>query len=165
MPPIRLATLADVATLHPLIQRAYRGEDARRGWTHEADLLEGERISADELTAQLSDPAERMLLAEETGTLIGCVRVADLGMRHAYLGMLAVEPAHQAAGLGRRLIAAAETLASDLFRAERIEMTVIDTRIELIAYYRRRGYAPAGTCPFPVEVQPPLGMVVLEKAL
>ena len=37
----RAATASDVAALHPLIERAYRGETARAGWTHEADLLSG----------------------------------------------------------------------------------------------------------------------------
>jgi GNAT superfamily N-acetyltransferase len=162
---IRLATAADVAALQPLVQRAYRGEASRAGWTHEADLLEGERISAAELAALIADPAERILIAEADGAMLGCVRVADLGGGLAYLGLLAVDPRRQAAGTGRALIAAAEALARDGFAAERIEMTVIDRRHELIAWYGRRGYAPAGTRPFPFPTDPPLTMVVLDKVL
>ena len=33
------ATSADIAELHELIERAYRGDTARAGWSHEADLL------------------------------------------------------------------------------------------------------------------------------
>ena len=51
------------------------------------------------------------------------------------------------------------------FGADRIEMTVIDSRAELIAFYERRGYAHVGMRDFPVVVDPPLHMVVLEKAL
>ena len=165
MPTIRLATAADVAALQPLIQRAYRGEASRAGWTHEADLLDGERIAEAELAAMIADPVERVLIAEEESGPVGCVRVADLGGGLAQLGLLAVEPLRQAAGVGRALIAAAEALARDGFAATRLEMTVIDTRAELIAYYRRRGYAPAGTRDFPIAADPPLSMVVLEKPL
>ena len=165
MPKIRLATPADVATLQPLVQRAYRGEAARAGWTHEADILDGERISTADLAALIADPNERLLIAEDGAAMIGCVRLADLGDGLAYLGLLAVDPTRQAAGIGRTLIDAAEALARDGLGANRIEMTVIDTRHELIAYYQRRGYAPAGVRPFPFPTDPPLAMVVLDKAL
>ena len=42
----RAATSDDVAALHPLIERAYRGDTAKAGWTHEADLLFDDRTSA-----------------------------------------------------------------------------------------------------------------------
>jgi len=44
------------------------------------------------------------------------------------MGMLAVAPACQAGGIGRRLIATAEALAHDEFGARLIEMTVIARR-------------------------------------
>lgn len=72
----------------------------------------------------------------------------------------------QAGGIGRRLIAAAERTAAAAFRATRIEMTVIDSRRELIAYYQRRGYAVTGERrDFPIPLDPPLYMSVLEKPL
>ena len=163
--PIRLATPADAPLLHPLIQRAYRGEAARAGWTHEADLLDGERIALDELAALIAEPAERVLMLVEDGAPLACVRVADLGGGRAYLGMLAVEPERQAAGLGRALIEAAEALACDTLAAGIMEMTVIDRRAELIAWYVRRGYTATGTCPFPIATEPPLTMVVLTRGL
>ncbi len=163
---IRPATDADLATLQPLVQRAYRGDDARGGWTHEADLLEGERIGHDELERMLADPAERLLVGFDGERMIGCVRVANSGGGLAYLGLLCVDPQVQAGGYGKQLIAAAEQTARDGFGADRIEMTVIDTRAELISYYERRGYARMPERrDFPVPLDPPLFMTVLEKAL
>ena len=162
---IRPAASGDVATLQPLIQRAYRGDDARAGWTHEADLLDGERIGAAELEAMIADPAERLLVGFDGDRMIGCVRVAHSGDGLAYLGLLCVDPLLQAGGYGKQLIAAAEATAHRDFAARRIEMTVIDSRAELIAFYERRGYAAVGTRDFPVVVDPPLHMVVLEKPL
>ena len=41
--PILPAGLADIPELLPLVNSAFRGDSARRGWTHEADLLLGEQ--------------------------------------------------------------------------------------------------------------------------
>ncbi|HEX4693435.1 MAG TPA: GNAT family N-acetyltransferase [Sphingomonas sp.] len=163
---IRPATPDDLATLQPLIRRAYRGDSARAGWTHEADLLEGERIGSDELAAMVAASTERLLLAFERDRMIGCVRVADLGGGLAYLGLLCIDPLLQARGYGKQLIAAAEATARDEFNADRIEMTVIESRRELIDYYLRRGYvATAERRDFPVPLDPSLFMTVLEKPL
>lgn len=162
---VRLTTKADLPALQPLIQRAYRGDDARAGWTHEADLLDGERIGVAELEAMIADPAERLLVGFDDERMVGCVRVANSGGGLAYLGLLCVDPLLQAGGYGKQLIAAAEATARDEFGADRIEMTVIDRRAELIAFYERRGYAHVGARDFPVLVDPPLHMVVLEKPL
>jgi len=144
------ATAEDLPDLHTLVHGAYRGDSARRGWTHEADLLDGQRIDRPSLEATLADPAQIILLARQDGVLTGCVQITDRGDGLAYLGMLAVDPARQAAGLGRRLVAAAEAAARDRFKATRMEMTVIVQRAELIAWYERLGYARTGeTRPFP----------------
>ncbi|WP_271163611.1 GNAT family N-acetyltransferase [Brevundimonas intermedia] len=163
----RAATLDDVAALHPLIERAYRGETAKAGWTHEADLLFDTRTSAEELSALIADPDRLILMAHRHGALVGCVQVARVGDDLAYLGMLTVEPTLQASGLGRRLLDAAESEAVARFAARRMEMTVIHRRAELIAWYERRGYRHTGeTRPFPVAPpRPELDFVVLEKGL
>jgi len=152
--------------LQPLIQRAYRGDSARAGWTHEADLLDGERIGVGELATLMADPDERLLVAFEDERMIGCVRVASLGGGRAYLGLLCVDPALQAGGHGKSLIAAAEHSARDTFGANMMEMTVIESRRELIDYYVRRGYTPTGeTRPFPIPLDSPFHMTVLSKSL
>lgn len=172
-PILRPATLADVDLLQPLVHSAYRGDSARRGWTHEADLLDGQRIDVEALRALLDDPTETIILAEQEGRLVGCVRVTDIGDGLSSLGMLAVDPDGQGAGLGRRLIAAAEADARERASARRMEMTVIVQRAELIAWYERRGYARTGeTRAFPMT-DPRFGLprrndlafIVLEKPL
>jgi GNAT superfamily N-acetyltransferase len=167
----RTATLADVLRLRALVERAYRGESARFGWTHEADLLDDERTSNASLAHTIADPGSRIIMAEADGALIGTVTVSDLGMTdagttRAYLGMLCVDPALQAAGLGRALIAQAETVARDVFGAQVMEMTVIDRRADLIAWYQRRGYVlSAQTRPFPMPGDHAFALVVLERVL
>lgn len=163
---IRFAAAADLPGLHPVIERAYRGDEARAGWTHEADILDGQRTDLATLAAILTTPGTRLLIALDGDTPIGCVQVSDHGGGTAYLGLLCIDPALQAAGLGRQLIAAAETLAREAFAATIIEMTVIESRAELIAYYERRGYARTGERrDFPIPLDPPLFMTVLAKPL
>ncbi len=164
---IRTATHADLPALHRVIERAYRGETARAGWTHEADLIiESPRTDLATLGAIVEDPAQRLLLAETGRGPIGCVQVTDKGNALAYLGLLCVDPGLQDGGLGKQLVAAAEQCARETFNATQMEMTVIDRRVELIAFYERRGYRNSGEKrDFPVPLDPPLFMAVLVKDL
>lgn len=154
-PAIRTAARPDIPALHALVESAYRGDSARRGWTHEADLLDGQRTDAEMLGAIIDDPDQRILVAVEESIdgedIIGCVQVARKDHGRAYLGLLSVSPLLQAGGLGKQLIAAAERAAAADFGARVMEMTVIRRRSELVAYYQRRGYSPTGEeRPFPV---------------
>jgi ribosomal protein S18 acetylase RimI-like enzyme len=151
--PLRVATLADATALHLLVEGAYRGTSAQRGWTHEAHLLDGQRTDVEALTESIEDPSQIVLLAHQDDVLIGSVTISDKGEGLAYLGLLTVDPQSQANGLGRRLIVAAEAIARQDFAAEVMEMTVIKQRAELIAYYERRGYAQTGEeRPFPYNL-------------
>lgn len=151
----RPAVEADIPAAHALIESAYRGESAKAGWTHEADLLGGQRTDHAALADIINDAKQTLILAEDGEGLIGCVVVADKGARAgeriAYLGMLTVKPTLQAGGLGRRLIETAEAHARG-FAAGVMEMTVISRRIELAEWYKRRGYADtARRKPFPLD--------------
>jgi predicted N-acetyltransferase YhbS len=149
-PPIRTATPSDIPALHALVESAYRGDDARRGWTHEADLLDGQRTDPAALREIIDDPGQRILVAVNDTTIVGCVQIARKQRGTAYLGLLSVSPLQQANGLGKQLIAAAEHSARAEFGAHIMEMTVIRQRAELIAFYERRGYSLTGeTRPFP----------------
>jgi predicted N-acetyltransferase YhbS len=170
---IREATRADVTALHKLVESAYRGDSARRGWTHEADMLGGQRTDEAALIESLSDPTQRILVAEIADALVGSVQVQNRDGERAYLGQLAVDPNQQASGIGSRLIEAAEALAANEFGASIMEMTVIVQRAELTAYYVRRGYVETGEMrPFPfdnarigIATRRDLAFTVLEKAL
>ena len=170
---IRPATIANIPALHRLVERAYRGDSARKGWTHEADLLGGQRTDVDALGEMIADPLQRILIAIGADGLVGCVQVSQKNANTAYLGLLSVDPEVQAGGLGKALIDAAERAAQIEFSASKIEMTVIRQRSELIAYYERRGYALTGEeRPFPhdderfgLPVTRDLSFVVLTKTL
>ena len=170
---IRVAAPGDVPSLHALVEAAYRGDAARGGWTHEADLLGGQRTDTDELESLVAAPRSAILMAEADKRVLGCVHVQGKPDALAYLGMLSVHPEIQAAGLGRRIIAAAEHHARHMLGAEIMEMTVIRQRPELIAWYERRGYRRTGEeRPFPLDdprcgipITRDLAFVVLAKRI
>jgi ribosomal protein S18 acetylase RimI-like enzyme len=155
----RTATHDDIPALIALVTSAYRGDVSRQGWTTEADLLDGQRIDADMLRADLDTSASIVLLAidssdDDRPRLVACANVAkqpgDDGIPTAYFGMFSVSPDVQGGGVGKIVLAEAERIAHDTLGCARMRMTVIDAREELIAYYERRGYLRTGIKkPFP----------------
>ncbi len=163
---VRLATLDDLSNVHHLIESAYRGETAKTGWTHEADLLEGPRTDIATLSAVISDPDEILLTFWDGPDVVGCVQITRRSPTLGYLGLVTVDPPRQASGLGKVILQAAEVEARAHFSSQAIELSVVHKRTELIAYYERRGYERTGEeRPFPIAVDPPLKLVVLMKRL
>ncbi|RZA07267.1 MAG: GNAT family N-acetyltransferase [Proteobacteria bacterium] len=126
-----------------LVNSAYRGETSRAGWTTEADFLGGSRTTAELIGETISKPQSVILLAELEAQLVGCVNL-ERKETACYLGMLTVDPLRQGRALGRALLAEAERYAIEIFKAAKIEMTVISRREELLAWYVRRGYTRTG---------------------
>jgi ribosomal protein S18 acetylase RimI-like enzyme len=145
----RAAVPADVPAIVALVQRAYRGEASRAGWTTEADLLDGQRTDAEQVHALLSTAGSVVLLAERDGALAGCCHL-ERREGHAYFGMFAVDPTAQGGGIGGTLLAEAERRAREEWDLPEQRMTVITARPDLIAWYERRGYRRTGArSPFP----------------
>ena len=169
---IRPARPADADVLTDLIRSAYRGQDSRAGWTSEADLVEGERISRDQILTMISAGGSVLLVGEDAGQIVACCQLRNEGAGLAYFGTFAVSPQAQGAGLGRRLMAEAERQAVAAFAATRLMMTVLAQQDKLIAYYERRGFRRTGeTRPFPADpryarpLRDDLYFAVLEKPL
>jgi ribosomal protein S18 acetylase RimI-like enzyme len=169
----RVADAGDVPALAELIQSAYRGEESRRGWTTEADLLDGQRTDQAELADVVGAADEMMLVAVLDGAIVGCCRLGRRPDATVHLGMLSVRPSLQNARIGRAVVAEAERTAVGEWGAEYMELSVLRPRGELIAWYERLGYHPTGaTSTFPyrddrwgVPKVPDLEFVVLAKRL
>ena len=149
---IKRAHAGHIEGVVALMQRAYRGEESRQGWTSEADLIDGDRTSVEQIAAVLNDPNEVLLVAiSKSEGLIGCVAIERLestpdspSTTICLFGKFAVEPKAQGGGLGKRLLAAAEATAIEHFKAQRMQMTVVSQRQALIEFYKRRGYFATG---------------------
>ena len=165
-----IATANQIQALNRLVNSAYRGESSRRGWTTEADLLDGIRTDEAGLREMLTNADATILTYATENQLLGCVYV-EKRANSLYLGMLTVAPEQQNEGIGRQLLAAAEAHGRST-GCQTIRMTVIPQRTELVAWYTRRGYVPTGeTHPFPADnprfglPKEPLSFIVLEKTL
>ena len=148
---IRIATSADANAIANLVNAAYRGDTGRRGWTTESDILSGQRVDQQSLMETLQEVDSVILLAvTSVGEIRGCVHVKKNSTEVSYLGMLTAAFDGQTQGIGSRLLSAAEDFAKSINGAKSIEMTVIESRTELIDWYCRRGYQETGEKrPFP----------------
>lgn len=167
---ITIATLEDTPILNTLINSAYRGETSKKGWTTEANLLEGSRTTEEDLSKTIQDPKNTILKYIENNQILGCVLLIEKEYQ-LYLGMLTVMPEIQNSGIGKKLLHQAEIHALAL-GIPKIVMTVISVREELIAWYKRNGYVDTGKRePFPISdihvsiSNQVLEFIVLEKGL
>ena len=170
---LRQAEIEDIEALEQLLNRCYR---QTAGWTNEADLVGGIRITQDELARIIENPKHYLFVypktttgerdGEETGELLGCIAV-DIKIdanesgchKKAYIGMFAVHPELQGQGVGNVILDAAETFAQRHLQSEgqetdknivRLTLSILSHRPELLAYYQRRGYELNGNkMPFP----------------
>jgi ribosomal protein S18 acetylase RimI-like enzyme len=144
----RYATQDDVPAIVALVESAYRGESSRQGWTTEADLLDGQRTDAEEVSCLLAQPDNYFLLHEQS-SLQASLHLQNQSTQ-AYLGMFAVDPKCQGQGIGVKMLQRAEQIAFDEWGCDQLQMTVIRQREDLIAWYQRHGYRFSGEIrPFP----------------
>ena len=167
---LRQAEASDIDALEQLLNRCYRQTE---GWTNEADLIGGIRITQDELASTIANPTHYLFVypktitgerdGEETGELLGCIgvdmQVNAAGDKKAYIGMFAVHPELQGQGVGNVILQAAETFAGRHLQPDeqasdkkpaRLTMSILSHRPELLSYYQRRGYQLNGNkMPFP----------------
>lgn len=166
---LRQVESKDIGALKQLLDRCYR---QREGWTNEADLVGGIRTTKAELAAVVADPNHYIFVypktntgnreGQEMGELLGCIAV-DMhtnvpSANNAYIGMFAVHPELQGAGVGHVILQAAETFAHQYLAAQsanqpsRLTMSILSHRPELLSYYERRGYQLTGvSMPFPED--------------
>ncbi len=174
VPNLTVATHADFPAVVELMNRAFRGHGADASWSTEERYIEGTRTSEELLREETAEHADAKLLLwhKPDNTLLGCVWMQPEENNVWYLGSLTIASSEQKAGLGRRLLTAAEDWA--LARgAQEIKMTVVQVRAALLEWYARRGYSPTGeTKPFPygderygTPTRNDLHLVVLSKRL
>ncbi len=152
--PFRQAEPNDAEVIAAVVNPAFRVERF---------FIDGDRTNPEQVRALLQTGV--FLLAEESDQLIGCVYV-ELRGAQGYFGLLAIDPARQKTGLGKRLVKAAE----DYCRAadcREMELQIVNVRAELPGFYQRLGYRETGTAPFKANHQPliPCHFVTMTKPL
>lgn len=167
---ISKATLVDAFALNELVNSAYRGDSSRQGWTTEADLLDGSRVTPDLMEEILTKPDTTVLKYSEGSKILACVELRKTSSK-LYLGMLTVSPTLQGKGIGKVMLSEAEAEAKRQ-GCKSLFMTVISIRKELIDWYKRHGYAETGERkPFNMPdtrwgvPKQPLEFIVLQKSI
>jgi len=144
---LQLAYLSDAQAISNLLNDAYRGS---QGWTTEGHLVSGNRIDLMGTQLVIEDKNSDFLVLHRDIELIACICV-QYKANQAYIGSFAVAPEYQTEGLGKKVLLAAEQHAKKRIGITEYAMVVIEDRLELIAYYERRGYQRTGQVePYPV---------------
>lgn len=138
----RVAREADAKEIAALVNRAYRPSPQQGGWTHEAQLVAGERTTTEQVLSLFHEQSAILLLCLGPD-IVACVHVQGV-KSSAYIGMLATNPTMQAQGLGKQMLLHAEAYAVEHFDASVLKMSVLSSRPELLAFYERRGYVLTG---------------------
>ncbi|WP_274571288.1 GNAT family N-acetyltransferase [Neisseria leonii] len=149
---LRIGDEDDIAAIVELLNTCYRG---REGWTTEADIIAGERVSAEAVEAMLADRRRYFFVfdnlpgeADTPGSLLGCIVVwldPAAPERTACVEMAAVHPAIQQQGIGGEMLRQVEDFARRHLRQGWMKMEIVAGREALLAYYRRRGYQATGS--------------------
>src|ERR1700760_217209 len=127
-----------------LMNAAFRGTGEERSWCVEGEYIAGARTNESLLRAEIAAGAVYLVAKSgPTAVIDGCVSLQEKSESTWYLGALTVRPTLQKAGIGRELLTAAEDYAASR-GAKTIEMTVVNVRDTLIAWYERRGYRQTG---------------------
>lgn len=177
------ASIYDAPEVVKLVNSAYRGESSKSGWTTEADLLDGQRTDYSEIVNILEQEGSTILTARNnSGEILACCELkiipgnyfdksAPSEKKNLYFGMFTVQPLLQNSGIGKIFLTQIENYARQ-WDLEKIQMSVITLRKELIAYYERRGFQTTSLfIDFPTELKfgvpkiANLKMVILEKKL
>jgi ribosomal protein S18 acetylase RimI-like enzyme len=134
--PIRVAGANDRDRLIPLINAAFAAAEP---------FMTGPRTDPERLTTAMQTGA--LLLAEDAAGQLSASVYTDVRGERGYVGMLAVDRAHQGSGIGRRMMEAAE----DHLRAQgcaAVDISVLSLRPELLPFYRKLGFVETGAEPF-----------------
>lgn len=162
----RTGTPTDTPTLYTLVNAAFKSDTTTQIWltptrveVFSLSYLESKAAAPDTICLiALSRPPNSTAIPTTVDgpddRIVGCcyLRCDDAAGR-AWLGTLAVDPELHARGLGRALLERAERFVVAEWGLRRMELDVVSSRVQLMAWYEKAGYVKMGTeKPFPYEM-------------
>lgn len=156
---LRKASLQDIDVLVPFINRSFARDN---------DFKSTERTNRTQVAEYLEKGCFFLMenVKEDRRDLLGLVYTELRQNNRGYIGMVAVNPDLQSAGLGSQLLEAGEHFCRD-HQCKVIEISVINRRPDLVAWYQRRGYIVTGEAPYarPEILILPCHFILMEKDL
>lgn len=179
---------SDTATLYSLVNAAFASDTTTQVWLTPArvevfprSLFESKATATDTVCLVATSPAsgpdsnaaaDGPADADDSDghRIVGCCYIrhndADRTASRAWLGTLAVDPTLHGRGLGRQLLAYAERYAVVEWGSRRMEMDVVSSRAELMAWYEKVGYRRTGSeKPFPYRKEGEVGEGMYREGL
>lgn len=152
---LRLATAADVEAIVVVTNLAYAVERFFKS---------GPRVQTAEVRSLVNHGS--FLVVDDDNGIAASVYMSVTG-ETGYLGLLSVAPARQGQGLGRVLTGEIESRCAAA-GCTRLEITVVNLRMELFPFYERLGFRKTGAIlPMPDahDTTQPCHLVVMAKAI
>ncbi len=151
---VRQASQSDLPQIVSLINRAFAVERFFKS---------GDRTNPEQVKQMMEDG--EFLLLMEGDEMVACVFVKMTGDR-GYVGTLSVDPERQGAGLGRRMMQAAEDYCR-VAGCKALDICIVNIRPELSAIYRKLGFVETGTQSAEVitSATRPVHFITMSKAL
>ena len=154
---VSTATEADLHSILSLINAAFQVE---RFFKNQ------DRLTAEDLQAHFKNRSISAQRRRRAGS--PAAFTSNVMEQCAYFGLLSVDPSRQKAGIGRRLVAAAEEFARET-GAHYMDLRIIHLRTELLEIYGKMGYQITGTEPYPDErnhmLTQPVHFITMTKEL
>jgi hypothetical protein len=73
-PILKIANESDAGAIARLVNRAYRPAQRERGWTHEADLVEGDRATPEQVRSLFESQSRVLILCREAA-IVACAHI------------------------------------------------------------------------------------------
>ncbi|WP_263366082.1 GNAT family N-acetyltransferase [Edaphobacter bradus] len=152
---LRPATTEDAGQLVTFINRAFAPDNY---------FKRTERTDPSQVAEYLRKGV--FFLLEDAGELYGLVYTELRENGRGYIGMIATDPDRQRGGIGTRLLQIGEEFCRD-HGSRVIEISVINLRPDLVAWYQPKGYRVVGEAPYvrPEILILPCHFILMEKDL
>jgi GNAT superfamily N-acetyltransferase len=134
----RHASAADITEIVRVTNAAFRVEDF---------FIDGDRTHVVDVESKMSGTRARFLVIDDPdGAGLMASAFVEIRGDRGYFGMLSVDPAHQKKGLGRTLFNAIEAHCRAA-GCVALDISVVNLREELPAFYNMLGFTATGTAP------------------
>lgn len=145
-PGVSIATLTDIEAITNVSNKAYKGNgQGWTDWTHLQNILQDvPRTNVIEVKTLMEKyPSVFVIYTGEDGTVHGSLYLEDIGEKKLHLWLMAVDPAKQNQGIGRRLLNGAFVYGKQS-GYQLIELLTSTSRREVVAWYERCGFTNTG---------------------